>query len=292
MRKYFILLFVLAFIKVDAQSGWCVINFEDNQCPIYYTIDTTQIGSIWNICTPNKPLFDSAYSVPKAILTDSSGTYPINDTSSFIIKTLIGGFDVPCIGGMYKMDCDSLHDFGIIEISIDHGQTWHNLLSDTVVSNSDWYTQKPIFTGRIKEWTEFLTYPLSNFGNYYLYDTLLTRFTFISDSMQTNRDGWILDDIKIVVHTEGIPEFVKQNNIVVYPNPTKESLFVKFINLDKIDFSIKIYDIFGRQVFHQSKLKNTVTNIDIHFFDSGTYFYELINNLDESRQMGKFIIDK
>ena len=270
----------------------CTINFEENWCPIYYQIDTSVNGSIWNICTPNKSFFNSAYSVPKAILTDSTGPYPINDTSSFIIKTIISGSDVPCIGGMYKIESDSLHDFGLIEISIDNGQTWQNLLSDTVVSNSDWYTQKPTFTGRIKEWTEFLTYPLYYFELANSADTILTRFTFISDSLQTNKEGWILDDLKVVVHTEGIPKTEKQNNIVIYPNPTKESLIIKFINAYSIDFSINIYDIIGRQVFNQSNLKNSVTNINIRFLNSGTYFYELINNIDGSRQMGKFIIDK
>ena len=96
----------------------------------------------------------------------------------------------------------------------------------------------------------------------------------------------------MVVHTEGIPKTEKQNNIVIYPNPTKESLIIKFINAYSIDFSINIYDIIGRQVFNQSNLKNSVTNINIRFLNSGTYFYELINNIDGSRQMGKFIIDK
>jgi hypothetical protein len=281
MKKYITIsiLFILIFLNVNAQLKQdtkyfddlmhCTINFEANWCPIYYMIDTSQIGSIWHICTPHKLLFDSSYSKPKAILTDSIGPYPINDTSSFTIKTVIGGFDMPCIGGQYKMDSDSLHDFGYIEISIDHGQTWHNVMSDTVLSNVYWNGNKPIFTGRINEWTAFLTGPLSQFA---ANDTLLTRFTFISDSVQTNKEGWILDDIKVVVHAEGVPELKNQDNIVISPNPA-----TSIVNIEcpgKQDLKLTLFNLIGDQVM-QKDFKGSKETIDISALPSGMYIVKV-----------------
>ncbi|MFI5135825.1 MAG: hypothetical protein ACHQD9_08235 [Chitinophagales bacterium] len=48
-------------------------------------IDTTA-GNIWEIGRPHKIFFDSAYSLPNAIVTDTLNPYPINNFSTFTIK--------------------------------------------------------------------------------------------------------------------------------------------------------------------------------------------------------------
>lgn len=291
--KYLItILICLIFINTDAQVPYppvCEFNFESDFCWSHSVqIDTSE--SNWHICIPNKQNFDSAYSLPKAILTDSTGPYQVNDTSSFFIKVSnpFNSMDMPCIWGFYKMDSDSLKDFGIIEASIDKGLNWYNLLSDTININWDYIFEKPVFTGRVKKWTEFFAF--LGFVPHTI-DTLYYRFTFISDSIQTNKDGWILDNIRPIIHWESIEEGESHNLINIYPNPTKESIFIKFNKQGQLDYSITIYDISGRQITFNPKLNKTINSIDIHMLNPGTYLYEIYDNILGEKYNGKFVVN-
>src|SRR4051812_30284690 len=51
----------------------------------YFYIDSLQTNNIWQLGKPSKPVFDSAYSKPLALVTDTLHPYPINNTSSFIV---------------------------------------------------------------------------------------------------------------------------------------------------------------------------------------------------------------
>jgi len=277
MKKNFLILAILV-ISVVAVKGQnifytCVINFEDNPCweASYFNVDIPSSKHMWQVAVPNKTVFDSAWSAPKAILTDSAGSYPVNDTSGFIIKFLLPEYCecAPVIGAHYKIDSDSLRDFGLIEYSVDHGSTWLNVLSDTVIPDVYWITPRPVLTGRIHQWSEFHAFVPEYIRN----DTLYYRFTFISDSVQTNQDGWMLDDIELVTHTEGIPVIGSQNEINIYPNPAAGAIMISaktFLG----EMEVSVFDILG-QLRLQQKMDHDEAGVDISGLGQGLYMVKV-----------------
>ena len=289
MKKTFLILAVLliSVITVRAQitKDWsCKINFEDNPCfdGSYSNLNIIGPNNAWNICTPNETLFDSAYSSPYAILTDSSGIYPINNTSSFIVKFSLQANCMcePIIGGYYKFDSDSLNDYGKIEFSLDHGATWRNALTDTLVS---WYTLKPVFTGRIQQWTEF--YGTLDWGGP-IPDTLYYRFTFVTDSIETNQHGWMLDDLMLIAHTEGIKDNGPLEDITIYPNPASNVITVSSKTFTGNN-DVLVYDILGQLRLHKF-VNNTQKDIDISSLSKGIYMVNVLSgNISGSKKLIK-----
>jgi len=222
-------------------------------------------SNLWQICVPNKPIFNQSLSPTHAILTDSTGPYPVNDTSVFILKTytFLTGDDVPVFGGWYKFDSDSLKDFGRIDVSYDHGMTWRDILTDTTIY---WHTQKPVFTGRVYQWREFyaswIYYPPT-------FDTVYYRYTFISDSIQTNQQGWMLDNIYVTDHIEGIQSHERDDQLSVFPNPSSDQISISvkdFLGL----IEVSIYDLLGGLKLKQKLIQND-SQIDIASLPAGVY---------------------
>lgn len=247
----------------------CIINFDDNPCweASYYDLDIPGSDNIWQVCTPHKTVFDSAFSAPHAILTDSTGSYPMNTASSFIIKfrQLLDCECIPVIGGYYMFDSDSLNDYGMIEFSLDHGTTWLNALADSVIPPDWWDTPKPVLTGRIHQWTYFY----ARLWYFPPIDTVWYRYTFISDDIETNQEGWVLDDIDLIEHIEGIRDIGPQDEIDIYPNPANGLITISAKDLHP-DTEVSVYDILGQLRLRQPLRKNK-EEIDISGLTRGIY---------------------
>jgi hypothetical protein len=274
MKKVILVLFLVLIanniLYGQARFVICEDDFEGPQNTScfagYYILDNIPSGSnVWQICVPGKPLFNQALSPTHAILTDSTGPYPVNDTSVFLFKAYVylTGNDVPIFGGHYKFDSDSLKDFGRIDVSYDHGTTWNDILTDTSLY---WTTEKPVFTGRVFQWREFsanwLEYPPP-------FDTLYYRYTFISDSIQTNQQGWMLDNLYVADHIEGISSGNNKNGVSVFPNPAGDCLTVSS-PAPTIIKHITIIDLFGRSRI-EAIVKGEQSDIDISALEKGFY---------------------
>ena len=109
----------------DTVGIWTVITFEE---PSPYIHINPSAQNIWQIGAPQKIFFNSAYSVPNTIVTDTINFYPVNNQSSFDLY--VGAFNM---GGMWgwnypldifidfrhKYDTDTLIDGGYITVSWD-----------------------------------------------------------------------------------------------------------------------------------------------------------------------------
>lgn len=273
------------------QTGYEHITFDDTTFNQHLFIDSTSnINNIWQIGSPHKTTFTSAYSVPNAILTDTINPYPINDTSSFIITHEIfvpGPMWGTSISGYYKVNTDTLNDYGTIEYSMDNGLSWTNVLSGSAdIEYSG--TFFPTLTGNSNGWQTF-NISFTNFSQNNG-DTILFRFTFISDSIQTNNDGVMYDNIQIGDISEGIeetsPDLIKSN---VYPNPIIDNLNIDFENRNNSVYKLIILDNTGKIIWTISNIEKNSLNINIQELLSGVYYYNLINSLDKKYAIGKFI---
>lgn len=61
------------------------------------------------------------------------------------------------LSGQYFVNSDTLTDFGIIEMSPDNGNTWIDLINDTINAYAiQWNVTKPTLTGNSNGWLNFM----------------------------------------------------------------------------------------------------------------------------------------
>src|SRR5204863_2124304 len=93
------------------QTQYRFFDLNDRDTGKYFFIDTTQAGNIWQIGTPSKTVFGSAYSTPLALITDSANAYPANNQSSFTVTIYTD--DETFFSFWHRIDADSLNDGGV-----------------------------------------------------------------------------------------------------------------------------------------------------------------------------------
>ena len=275
------------------QFGWG-IDFDTPWNLDRIVRDTiTNPNCIWQVGQPTKIVFTSAYSVPNAIVTDTLNPIPANDTSIFYLKHVrdqFQPFHIFVLHFLYQMDGDSTY-FGTIEISPDTGHTWLNVLTQDTTFLMTWQTPKPTLTGSTTGWQSFNlgienwasgwgTFPISMTA-----DTILFRFTYITDSSSAPHDGWMIDDFNLEDWAEGIQEIQNDNLISVFPNPTSDELLVKQkIKTDKQ--LIQVYDFIGRLVFEN--LNFTGPTIETRQLNNGVYLLKYSDTKNYS--LKKFVV--
>lgn len=294
---YFTLFFSIIAKNTCAQD---TITFENVFSNLY--IDTIQPNNIWQIGRPQKILFDSADTKPNAIITDTINAYPINNTSSFIVKILQEGWawspnwpgPFAFIEFVHKYNTDTIIDGGHLEYSIDAGINWlpvqiyENNWGPFIVGSTN-----PYFSGTFNQsWNK--TYIRFGGGqNSYtgVGDSILVKFVFTSDGINTNKEGWIIDNITYGTNIgEGIETFNSTNNFNIYPNPNTGK-FNLIMNTEQgmINNEVIIYNALGEKVYSNSKFnKQTSNEIDLSTFQKGIYFIKI--SKDEKNHSKKIIV--
>src|SRR5690606_4935639 len=74
---------------------------------------------------------------------------------------------------------------------------------------------------------------------------------------------------------ENAPDSSDNNNIIVYPNPAKNDLFIKFAQQPIGEINYVLIDINGR-IIRKEKLNNY--RIDLKGFSAGMYFIKVYSN--------------
>jgi hypothetical protein len=302
MKKALVVLSMLLLVQmVSGQDGWSekiwdTITFE--QPYPYLEIDTSW-ENIWQTGTPGKVFFDSAFSVSNAIVTDTIHPYPVNNLSWFDLK--VGQFNFSygfpmliSIEMQHKFDTDSLKDGGFISISYDQGITWMNIIRDTVymgispsnpyiAGNDMLYTENDTlfngeagFSGFSGGWitTRFSWYDMLAKSTHEDYDTLIIRFTFISDNEPENREGWMIDNIRL--YTMLFTRIVNNelSHFRVYPNPMGEYLSIE---LDRVygEVDMEIINFQGQSLIHNKYANQQTITIHRNNLKKGIYLVRL-----------------
>ena len=227
MKKALLFLFLAA--AISGKSQFIFQQFFDGADTIQgqsIFIYFQPNDSIWQIGQPSKTLFHAAASAPKALVTDTLNPYPNNASSSFTFDAIQGSpfYGILAVQWMQKLDLDSVGDGALIEFSVDNGATWENPFNHPNVYNFfgfDWanvysFPQGDLFSGIDTTWQNVWLCFDANWAQ-----SLLMRFTLLSDSVSSNKEGWMLDNFIVsqtFAHT--INELVQEKYIVVSPIPS------------------------------------------------------------------------
>lgn len=301
MKKLLIFLGFISFFGFSQSNiPEYLFTFEDTTHAYFLYRDTvSNPNCVWQIGAPQKNVFTSSVSAPNSIVTDTVNPYPVNDTSSFIIKHEVGLGALNLNGGWvtyyrmtgeYWVNSDSLNDYGKIEMSPDNGQSWILISDDTTDLSGDFWPFSPeeiTLTGNSGDWKYFtIDFRYNPNINFNVGDTVQYRFTFISDGIVDNLDGLIFDNIAIEDLNVGAIEEISHNSKSVFPNPFSNQLTLNVTTETK---HIVIYDVNGKVVFANQNLNATSLIINTTNFNEGVYFYILSDHNGVTLESGKLV---
>lgn len=251
MRKILLILFCAFNTSAFAQSYLITFDPGDAVYRSLIFIDTVNYHhNIWQIGKPNKTVFRAAESLPNAIVTDTLHPYPPMDTSVFILKAPGNAFSyswvTPWLYFMqfsYRLIKDT-NTIARMEFSDNHGMYWYNLKDTVPTYWGSSYWHKFTFPDSTSDWD---TVSLNNFPSGV--DTFLFRFTFISDTSSSGKDGWMIDDIQLFYYWESVNNHTDNNILSVYPNPCKGNIFLHSNAKIPEKVAAVICDLHGREVY-------------------------------------------
>lgn len=253
MKRLFTLVLIVFSFSAQAQWHDCLnfITFESTDVlyPITIVIDTHNYhNNIWQVGKPQKTVFDSAHFSTNAILTDTINTYPPNDTSVFVLKVprilAINSRIFYEIAFNYQLDIDST-TIAMFEVSIDSGLHWINT-ADSLPTDYFWSGIPPDFSLSTDNWQQASLVTGWGSGS----DTILFRFTFISDTVLSLKDGWMIDNISILYYCEGAASNIQNNNLIsLYPNPSKGNIYIHSNASLSQKATVSIFNALGQEVY-------------------------------------------
>jgi hypothetical protein len=292
MKKLYltIALLFLATCFSKAQSYSQYFDGADTSATNSLTINLdTSSSNIWQIGKPQKIIFDSASTFPNAMVTDTINFYPVNNISRFSFKIIPWvTWGLLAIQWRQKLDMDLHHDGGIIEYSVDTGNTWTNVFNNPHVWNFYGFqnanrdtllTGEYALSGTDSSWENIwlcLDMSWMSFN-----DSIYFRYTLKSDSINNNKEGWMIDNMMAyITFLHPVKENEKKDYLNVYPNPTKD---IVNIEIQKVrDFHIienmELYNSAGELV---RQWKNIPTKFwfDASKYADGIYFLKVKTNI-------------
>ncbi len=296
MKNFIFLIPFLIFARVSfAQEEWAT-TFDPSSYQYvsyhFYTDSLLNPGCKWQIGHPGKSQFDSAFSNPNALVTDTLNTIPSADTSIIFIRhfRMVQPFHVFVLHFKFRMDGDP-SDRGSIEISPDAGLNWINLLTQDSTYQCTWYSAKPSLFGSTNGWQTFDLNMMSWASGWGIFpinftsDTVLFRLTYITGNHATLHDGWMIDDLQLEDWWEGIPELQNNQLISVFPNPAGDRIIIKS-KANQGDASIQILNSDG--ILTYENLHFSGDPLDISHFVNGVYILRYSDGINFS--IKKFIV--
>ncbi|MCB0807097.1 MAG: T9SS type A sorting domain-containing protein [Bacteroidales bacterium] len=295
MKSKIITLFLLVTCGLTGISQPTFTQYFDGADTSAYNSILVEIdnapGNIWQIGMPQKAIFNSAATIPNAMITDTTHFYPASNTSRFRARIINDWvfFGVLAFQWMQKLDMDSDHDGGIIEFSTDGGDSWQNAFNNPYVYN--FYGWDPVnqdtltngeyaFSGTDTTWKNiWLCFDLSWMSLFP--DTINVRYTFTSDSIDNEREGWMIDNMMAhitIIHT--VDETEPGDYMTISPNPTTGRINIETQKLDKFHIieKIELIDMAGK-VVKRWGTSPTKFYIDISDQPEGSYILKVKTNI-------------
>ena len=280
-------------------------NFEaDTASNAILIIDTSFTGNIWQVGAVQKQGFDTAHSGTNALQTDTVNNYPVGNESAAIVyfdSSFASMTDnITSLSFWHFYDSDTLNDSCIIQMTLDSGKTWLPVNSSGSTPSWWWIVYEGSlndygnsfhsgniwWSGRSSGWKQeafCLVFP--GIKGMPIPRTYGFRFLFHADSVETNKPGWMIDNIQFMGHfsTPGIKDAPSAASLRLYPNPNRLGIFTVDYPSSYVTGSVDIFNSLGQRVQSQ-KLSKT---IDLSNLPPGIYHYSISFTETQQRFTGK-----
>ncbi|WP_421753785.1 T9SS type A sorting domain-containing protein [Croceimicrobium sp.] len=247
-------------------------------------------NSVWQIGAPAKNYFQQAATQPNAIVTDTLNSYPINDSSAFHMKVPIWApVGILAIEWMQALDFEDSIDGGILEFRYTDTSAWESAFNNPYVYNFFGFDSSNVatlpngelaFTGSRDMHNVWLCLDMSWLAQFST-DTIEIRYRILTDSVDTQQDGWLLDNIN--VHITGIHTINEVDQgafMTASPNPTFGPIKLNARKTGQVQYieSIELLDLSGKVVQSWDK-SPTKFDIDISGQKAGVYILRVKSNI-------------
>ena len=277
-------------------SAWHPVDYDstslsDTFATNYFYVDTSFQNNIWQLGGVSKTGFPVSQFGGSGLQTDTLNSYPINNESAIEVWSSDNNINAApgySLSFWHYYDVDSMSDSCIVQYSMDSGVTWNDysfsLVNWSGMLNYDYnydsilrpdLINKFLWTGKSAGWeqvnictTFFIIGPQSkmpvNFG---------FRFLFKSDSVQTNKPGWVIDKLRFkTAAIVGAVHDYAQNQLNIYPNPSYNGRFTIDFPSNYVTGKFMVYDYLGRNI----KTLALTERIDLSSLPAGLYSYKAL----------------
>lgn len=293
------------FLKLNAQItaplGGLIFQDSLEFRPFHPWITIEDPGNnLWQAGMPLKEAFTSPHSGKIPVMTDTLNPYGVNCNDYFYLTLpqdeYIWGEGI--LSFYHRYVTDSLTDGGIIEISYYEGSEWINVKDDINHINTHFIglyedTLKGGiygFSGNSGGWQYVELYwhwlALTKKTGSPEWDNPRIRFRFVSDEVETGKDGWMIDDLVFRGYdVVGSAPAQDDEDILVFPNPARDFIILKSKRITVRQCEVEVYDLAGRQVVLPLR---QIERIYIHTLSPGAYIYRIRKD-EKIVQQGLFI---
>jgi hypothetical protein len=84
----------------------------------------------------------------------------------------------------------------------------------------------------------------------------------------------------------GITILFNNATMAIYPNPTKDKIWINYPSINGTYYNISIFDVVGHCVY-QKTINTALSELDISYLKNGMYFFTIENN--SSKFNGKLL---
>lgn len=292
-----------SYFKVNnsVSDPFYINQFETNNVQDILLTESTR-STVWQKGTPKGLLLKTASSGTSVYGTNLAGDYPVNTTNYLYSNCYDLSIMVnPKVTFQMAFDIEKDWDYLVFEYSKDSGKTW-NILGNA--NSPNWYTSAATtddsntsaLPGR--QWTgegenahplggtnatlREYSHDLSSIG----FETnVIFRFKFYSDEAATE-EGVIIDDFGITGTALSTNDVV-QNQLLVYPNPSKNAFNLSWNFIGNAD--IMVYNYLGKTILTKNNIKENKYQIDLSNQSKGLYFIKI--NVDGKQATKKVILE-
>lgn len=250
------------------------------------------LNGSWQVGTPSKTLFDSAYSSSHAIMTDTLLPYPSDSVSFFYLSFNSGMSTTYQLKFYHRYDFETSADGGFIQFYDYNTSNWLNL-NDWGMSgiyyqpNSSTYQPNdtihgiPVLTGTSNGWEEvtidyycMAIFQDPNGNNRSPWDQFMLRFGVFADANTTTHEGWMLDNFYFTDFMgvcASIEEIEKSSQLHIYPNPASDHVYFDFLGRWLDHPQLKVYSVDGSLILTHDLPSGSGGQIDLEKFPAGIY---------------------
>lgn len=289
----------------------------DTSVPVYLTIDTTQPNNVWQVGAPSKTPFNSAWSAPNVLITDTTDLFPPGNTSSFTLHLAPdSNLFIFCIGDgwltfRHRYVFDSLLAGGYIEIRYNEYFTgqwtpWVNIALDSLPifanMDPDYYPGDtiiggiPAYTGNSGGWKlatfEWLWMMMVK-GNPEDVFMHKLEFRFTANSMAANDStpGWMIDDLTIYLRgCMGNVQEIQDDGFSskAAPNPGNTDIRILFDESVNEDADVSVFGRDGSLVEQIRVRAGEPVVLRSSGYAPGQYTYRMVTRSGKT-SVGRFV---